>query len=70
MDTVQFLSRTYRVCRWLYTVVVVLYTAFLSVVAVGTFFGVPLLVELDRSFNFGWKDAVIVILLALLGLMI
>ena len=37
MDTVQFLSRTYRVCRWLYTVVVVLYTAFLSVVAVGTF---------------------------------
>ena len=36
----------------------------------GTFLGVPLAKELVRTFDFGWKDAAILILLLLLGLMV
>ena len=70
MDTVQFPARVYQVCRWLFTVLIVLYAAFMLLVSAGVYYGVPLAVTLDSIFNFNWNNVVIVILLALIGLMI
>jgi heme/copper-type cytochrome/quinol oxidase subunit 4 len=70
MDTKNFPARVYRVSCLLYSVILTVYAGFMAGTAVGTFFDVPLAKVLDRALDFGWKDVVTVILLALLGLLV